>query len=155
MDFAFSEKTKDLQRRLQTFMDEHIYPNEQRFEKEIERDRWKPTRVIEELKPKARAAGLWNLFLPNDESGAGLTNLEYAPLCEIMGRSVLAPEVFNCSAPDTGNMEVIERYGTPEQKERWLKPLLAGEIRSGFAMTEPAVASSDATNIESSIRREG
>src|SRR5512137_1244708 len=155
MDFAFSEKTKDLQRRLQTFMDEHIYPNEQRFEKEIERDRWKPTRVIEELKPKARAAGLWNLFLPNDESGAGLTNLEYAPLCEIMGRSVLAPEVFNCSAPDTGNMETLERYGTPEQKERWLKPLLAGEIRSAYAMTEPDVASSDATNIQTSIRRDG
>ncbi len=155
MDFAFSEKTKDLQRRLQAFMDEHIYPNEQRFEKEIERDRWKPARVIEELKPKARAAGLWNLFLPNDESGAGLTNLEYAPLCEIMGRSVFAPEVFNCSAPDTGNMEVVARYGTPEQKEKWLKPLLAGEIRSCFAMTEPEVASSDATNIRASIVRAG
>ena len=155
MNFAFSEKTKDLQGRLQAFMDEHIYPNEQRFEKEIERDRWKPTRIIEELKPKARAAGLWNLFLPNDESGAGLTNLEYAPLCEIMGRSVLAPEVFNCSAPDTGNMEVLARYGTPEQKEKWLKPLLAGEIRSCFAMTEPEVASSDATNICASIVREG
>jgi acyl-CoA dehydrogenase len=155
MNFAFSEKTKDLQQRLQAFMDEHIYPNEQRFEKEIERDRWKPTRIIEELKPKARAAGLWNLFLPNDENGAGLTNLEYAPLCEIMGRSVLAPEVFNCSAPDTGNMEVLARYGTPGQKEKWLKPLLAGEIRSCFAMTEPEVASSDATNIRASIVREG
>jgi len=155
MNFAFSEKTKDLQRRLQTFMDEHVYPNEQRFEKEIERDRWKPTRIIEELKPKARAAGLWNLFLPNDENGAGLTNLEYGPLCEIMGRSVIAAEVFNCSAPDTGNMEVLARYGTPEQKEKWLKPLLAGEIRSCFSMTEPDVASSDATNIRASIVREG
>jgi acyl-CoA dehydrogenase len=155
MNFAFSEKIKDLQRRLQAFMDEQIYPNEQRFEQEIERDRWKPTRIIEELKPKARAADLWNLFLPNDESGAGLTNLEYAPLCEIMGRSVIAPEVFNCSAPDTGNMEVLARYGTPEQKEKWLKPLLAGEIRSCFAMTEPEVASSDATNIRASIVREG
>jgi acyl-CoA dehydrogenase len=136
-------------------MEEHIYPNEQRFQDEIERNRWSPTRIIEELKPKARGAGLWNLFLPDSELGAGLSNFEYAPLCEIMGRSVMAPEVFNCSAPDTGNMEVLERYGTPEQKERWLKPLLAGEIRSCFAMTEPAVASSDATNIESSIRREG
>jgi acyl-CoA dehydrogenase len=155
MHFEYSAKTKDLQKRLAAFMDEHIYPNEHRFHEEIERNRWQPTRVIEELKPKARAAGLWNLFLPESERGAGLTNLEYAPLCEIMGRSHLAPEVFNCSAPDTGNMEVIERYGTPEQKERWLKPLLNGEIRSCFAMTEPAVASSDATNIESSIRREG
>ena len=155
MNFEFSEKTKELQRRLQTFMDEHIYPNEQRFEEEIARDRWKPTRVIEELKPKARAAWLWNLFLPNDESGAGLTNLEYAPLCEIMGRSVMAPEVFNCSAPDTGNMEVLARYGTPEQKEKWLKPLLNGEIRSCFAMTEPEVASSDATNIRASVVRDG
>jgi acyl-CoA dehydrogenase len=155
MDFAFSGKVKDLQQRLQAFMDEYIYPNEQRFYDEIEGNRWAPTRVIEELKPKARAAGLWNLFLPDDTSGAGLTNLEYAPLCEIMGRSMFAPEVFNCSAPDTGNMEVLARYGTPEQKERWLKPLLAGEIRSCFAMTEPAVASSDATNIEASIVRDG
>jgi acyl-CoA dehydrogenase len=155
MNFEFNEKTKELQRRLQAFMDEHIYPNEQRFTEEIERERWKPTRIIEELKPKARAAGLWNLFLPNDENGAGLTNLEYAPLCEIMGRSVMAPEVFNCSAPDTGNMEVLARYGTPEQKEKWLKPLLAGEIRSCFAMTEPDVASSDATNIRASIVRGG
>ncbi|HET6181320.1 MAG TPA: acyl-CoA dehydrogenase family protein [Candidatus Sulfotelmatobacter sp.] len=155
MDFTFSGKVKDLQRRLQAFMDEFIYPNEQRFYDEIERDRWSPTRVIDELKPKARAAGLWNLFLPDDANGAGLTNLEYAPLCEIMGRSMMAPEVFNCSAPDTGNMEVLARYGTPEQKERWLKPLLAGEVRSCFAMTEPAVASSDATNIEASIVREG
>ncbi len=155
MNFEFSDKTKDLQRRLQAFMDEHIYPNEQRLEADIERNRWTPAQIIEQLKPKARAAGLWNLFLPDDENGAGLTNLEYAPLCEIMGRSTMAPEVFNCSAPDTGNMEVLARYGTPEQKERWLKPLLAGEIRSCFAMTEPAVASSDATNIEASIRRAG
>ena len=155
MHFEFSEKTKDLQKRLRAFMDEHIYPNEERFHQEIGANRWKPTQVIEELKPKARATGLWNLFLPDSEYGAGLSNLEYAPLCEIMGRSHMAPEVFNCSAPDTGNMEVLERYGTPEQKERWLKPLLAGEIRSCFAMTEPAVASSDATNIESSIRRDG
>src|SRR6266699_3810448 len=155
MDFAFSKNVEDLQRRLRAFMDEYIYPNEQRFQDEIERNRWSPTAVMEELKPKARDAGLWNLFLPDDENGAGLTNLEYAPLCEVMGRSILAPEVFNCSAPDTGNMEVLARYGTPEQKERWLKPLLAGEIRSCFAMTEPAVASSDATNIQASIRREG
>jgi len=155
MNFDYSEKVKDLTRRLCAFMDEHIYPNEARFCSEIEQDRWKPTRIIEELKPKARAAGLWNLFLPDDDGGAGLTNLEYAPLCEIMGRSIMAPEVFNCSAPDTGNMEVLARYGTKEQKDRWLAPLLAGEIRSCFAMTEPAVASSDATNIQASIRREG
>jgi acyl-CoA dehydrogenase len=155
MNFDYTDKVKSLQQRLRAFMDEHIYPNEKRFYQEIENDRWAPTKVIEELKPKARAAGLWNLFLPDDDQGAGLTNLEYAPLCEIMGRSILAPEVFNCSAPDTGNMEVLARYGTPEQKERWLKPLLAGEIRSCFAMTEPAVASSDATNIQASIRREG
>src|SRR5580658_6466178 len=136
-------------------MDEHIYPNESRYLEEIERDRWKPSQVIGGLKPKARAAELWNLFLPNDESGAGLTNLEYAPLCEIMGRSVMAAEVFNCSAPDTGNMEVLARYGTAEQKEKWLKPLLEGEIRSCFAMTEPEVASSDATNIAASIVRNG
>jgi acyl-CoA dehydrogenase len=153
--FDHSDKVKDWERRLRAFMDEFIYPNEQRHREGIARDRWKPSPVIEELKPKARAAGLWNLFLPNDENGAGLTNLEYAPLCEIMGRSEIAPEVFNCSAPDTGNMEVLARYGTPEQKERWLKPLLAGQIRSCFAMTEPAVASSDATNIEASITRAG
>ncbi len=155
MAFEPSAKTRALQEKLEAFMGEHIYPNESRWHEEIERDRWKPTRIIEELKPKARAAGLWNLFLPNDENGAGLTNLEYAPLCEIMGRSHMAPEVFNCSAPDTGNMEVLARYGTPEQKEKWLRPLLAGEIRSCFAMTEPDVASSDATNISSSIRRDG
>ena len=155
MNFESSGKVKELQGRLQAFMDEYVYPNEQRFHDEIESNRWSPTRVVEELKLKARAAGLWNLFLPNDERGAGLTNLEYAPLCEILGRSAMAPEVFNCSAPDAGNMEVLARYGTPEQKERWLKPLLAGEIRSCFAMTEPAVASSDATNIEASIVRAG
>src|SRR6266478_1383418 len=136
-------------------MDEHIYPNEQRFLDEIESARWKPPRFNKDLKPKARAAGLWNLFMPDEVTGAGLTNLEYAPLCEKMGRSVMAPEVFNCSAPDTGNMEVLARYGAPEQKERWLKPLLAGEVRSCFAMTEPAVASSDATNIEARIVRDG
>jgi len=155
MSPVFSGRTKELQRRLLAFMDEFIYPNERRFEEEVARERWKPTRVIEELKPKARAAGLWNLFLPDSEHGAGLTNLEYAPLCEIMGRSFMAPEVFNCSAPDTGNMEVLARYGSSEQKERWLKPLLAGEIRSCFAMTEPDVASSDATNIRASIVRSG
>jgi acyl-CoA dehydrogenase len=155
MDFELSQKTKDLQQQLTAFMEDHIYPNEQGFHDEIQRERWSPTRIIEELKPKARAARLWNLFLPHDKHGAGLSNLEYAPLCEIMGRSAMAPEVFNCSAPDTGNMGVLARYGTPEQQERWLKPLLAGEIRSCFAMTEPAVASSDATNIESSIVRDG
>ena len=155
MHFDFSDKTKELQRRLLAFMDEHIYPNEQRYYAETENHRWQPTRVIEELKREARAVGLWNLFLPDSKEGAGLTNLEYAPLCEIMGRSSMAPEVFNCSAPDTGNMEVLARYGTPEQKELWLKPLLAGEIRSCFAMTEPSVASSDATNISATIMREG
>jgi acyl-CoA dehydrogenase len=155
MDFALSDKVKHLQRRLQAFMDEYIYPNERRYYDEIERNRWSPSTVIEELKPKARAAGLWNLFLPHDADGEGLTNLEYAPLAEIMGRSFIAPEVFNCSAPDTGNMEVLARYGTADQKEQWLKPLLAGEIRSCFAMTEPAVASSDATNIQASIVRQG
>ena len=155
MDFEFSEKTKELRRRLLAFMDEHIYPSEQRYREEIKHNRWQPTLVVEELKPQARAAGLWNLFLPDDKHGAGLTNLEYAPLCEIMGRSPMAAEVFNCSAPDTGNMEVLARYGTPEQKKRWLQPLLAGEIRSCFAMTEPSVASSDATNISAKIMREG
>ncbi|HEV2386607.1 MAG TPA: acyl-CoA dehydrogenase family protein [Candidatus Acidoferrales bacterium] len=154
MDFEYSDRAKDLQRRLQAFMDDHIYPNEQRYYAELGRDRWSPPAVLEELKAKARAAGLWNLFLPGP-GGAGLTNLEYAPLCELMGRIHMAPEVFNCSAPDTGNMEVLARYGTPQQQERWLKPLLDGEIRSCFAMTEPAVASSDATNIQASIVRDG
>ena len=154
MDFAFSDKVKQLQDCLLKFMNEYIYPNESRFYQEVEQNRWSPTRVIEELKPKARAAGLWNLFLPDKEHGAGLRNLEYAPLCEIMGRSMIAPEVFNCSAPDTGNMEVLARYGTAEQKERWLKPLLGGEIRSCYAMTEPGVASSDATNIGASLVRD-
>ena len=156
MHFEYTDKVKALQKRLLAFMDEYVYPNEKVFYQQIdEGDRWQPTAIIEELKPKARAAGLWNLFLPENPYGEGLSNLEYAPLCEIMGRSPMAPEVFNCSAPDTGNMEVLARYGSAEQKERWLKPLLNGEIRSCFAMTEPAVASSDATNIQSSIVREG
>ena len=156
MEFEFSEKTKELQKRVSAFMDEHIYPNEALFREQInEGDRWQPTPIVEELKEKARAAGLWNLFLPESEYGAGLTNFEYAPLCEIMGRSPMAPEVFNCSAPDTGNMEVLVRYGNEDQKERWLRPLLDGKIRSCFAMTEPDVASSDATNIQSSIVRDG
>jgi acyl-CoA dehydrogenase len=156
MDFEFSPKVKDLQKRVAAFMEEHVYPSESKYQEHCEGpNRWQPVPVIEELKPKARAAGLWNLFLPASDRGAGLTNLEYAPLCEIMGRSPIGPEVFNCSAPDTGNMEVLERYGSPELKEKWLKPLLAGEIRSCFAMTEPQVASSDATNIESSIVRDG
>jgi acyl-CoA dehydrogenase len=146
---------QDLRNQLLTFMDEQVYPNETRYHEEVEHNRWLPAPVVEELKPKARAAGLWNLFLPDAKFGAGLTNAQYAPLCEIMGRSVMAPEIFNCSAPDTGNMEVLIRYGTPEQKKRWLDPLLAGEIRSCFAMTEPAVASSDATNIRASIVRHG
>jgi acyl-CoA dehydrogenase len=155
MNFEHSSKVQEFQQRLAAFMDEHIYPNEARYIGETEKNRWQPVQVIEDLKPKARAAGLWNLFLPHDDHGAGLTNLEYAPLCEIMGRSTMAPEVFNCSAPDTGNMEVLARYGTPEHQERWLKPLLAGEIRSCFSMTEKDVASSDATNIQSSIVRDG
>ena len=160
MDFQYSPKVKDLQKRLIAFMDEHVYPNEGKFHAEIAENRkngnaWIPTKIMEEMKVKARAAGLWNLFLPESTRGAGLTNLEYAPLCEIMGRVHWAPEVFNCSAPDTGNMETLERYASEELKEQWLKPLLAGEIRSCFGMTEPAVASSDATNIESSIVRDG
>ena len=154
MLFDLSDKAKLLQQKLNAFMEENIYPNEAHFNQEVEGDRWKPVSFIEDLKLRARSEGLWNLFLP-DEDGAGLSNLDYAPLCEVMGRSMIAPEVFNCSAPDTGNMEVISRYGTSEQKERWLNPLLEGRIRSCFAMTEPDVASSDATNIQSSIRREG
>src|SRR5437588_3974974 len=151
-----SSRAIEFRQRMLAFMDEHIYPNERTYDEQLESgNRWQPPALMEQLKSKARAAGLWNLFLPDEVHGAGLTNLEYAPLCEIMGRSNIAPEVFNCSAPDTGNMEVLARYGTPEQQERWLKPLLAGEIRSCFAMTEPAVASSDATNIESSIVRAG
>ncbi|MFM9885824.1 MAG: acyl-CoA dehydrogenase family protein [Burkholderiales bacterium] len=156
MDFAYSSKVKDLEARLVRFMDEHIYPNEQRYLDEIRQgDRWQPSRVVEELKPVARAAGLWNLFLPDRHHGAGLTNLEYAPLAEIMGRVAWSSEVFNCSAPDTGNMETLALFANDAQKKQWLDPLLAGEIRSCFSMTEPAVASSDATNIEASIRRDG
>ena len=156
MEFVYSDKVKDLQKRVLDFMNEHVYPNERLFRDQINQgDRWQPTQIVEELKERARAAGLWNLFLPESTYGAGLSNLEYAPLCEIMGRSPMAPEAFNCSAPDTGNMEVLSRYGSPEQQEQWLKPLLAGEIRSCFAMTEPEVASSDATNIQSSIVRDG
>ncbi len=156
MIFEMSERAQDVHRRVSAFMDEHVYPNEAAFYEQLAAgDRWQVPPIIEELKTAARAAGLWNLFLPDSERGAGLSNLEYAPLCEIMGRVVFAPEAFNCSAPDTGNMEVLERYGSDEQKQRWLEPLLAGEMRSCFAMTEPAVASSDATNIRASIRREG
>jgi len=156
MDFEYSPKTKELAARLSAFMDEHVYPNEKRHANEIAAgDRWQPVALVEELKARARASGLWNLFLPQSHSGAGLSNLEYAPLCEIMGRVPWSPEIFNCSAPDTGNMETLERYGTPEQKKQWLEPLLEGRIRSCFAMTEPAVASSDATNIQSSIVRDG
>jgi len=156
MEFAYSEKVQKLQARLSAFMEQHVYPNEQVFHAQVaEGDRWQPTQIVEDLKKLARKEGLWNLFLPQSKVGAGLTNLEYAPLCEIMGRVHWAPEVFNCSAPDTGNMEVLERYGAPEHKKQWLDPLLNGEIRSCFAMTEPAVASSDATNIESRIERQG
>ena len=155
MDFEFSDKVKRLQHQVQEFMDAHVYPNEAVYDEQVEANRWAQPPIIEELKAKARAAGLWNLFLPESTHGAGLTNLEYAPLCEIMGRSPIASEAFNCAAPDTGNMEVIDRYGSDVQKERWLRPLLAGEIRSAFAMTEPDVASSDATNIQCSIRRTG
>src|SRR6266403_1201970 len=156
MNFDYSDKVKALQRRVQGFIDEHVYPNEATFVRQVaEGDRWQPTRIVEELKAKARAQNLWNLFLPESEYGGGLTNLEYAPLAEIMGRSPMASEAFNCSAPDTGNMEVLVRYGSPEQKKQWLEPLLEGKIRSAFAMTEPAVASSDATNIQANIVREG
>jgi acyl-CoA dehydrogenase len=157
MRFEHSSKVVDLQRRLTAFMNEHVYPNEALFHRQIaEGDRWQPTSIVEALKPKARAAGLWNLFLPESQYGAGLTNVEYAPLCEIMGRVPgLGAEVFNCSAPDTGNMEVLVRYGTESQRKQWLEPLLAGTIRSCFAMTEPDVASSDATNIRARIERDG
>ena len=157
MRFDHSGKVIELQRRLDAFMNEHVYPNEATFHRQIaDGDRWQPTAIVEALKPKARAAGLWNLFLPESEYGAGLTNVEYAPLCEIMGRVPgFGSEVFNCSAPDTGNMEVLVRYGSEAQRKQWLDPLLAGRIRSCFAMTEPDVASSDATNIKSSIERRG
>ncbi len=157
MNFEYTDRVKELMGRVQAFMDEHILPAEATLYEQLEggETRWKVLPLMEELKAKAREANLWNLFLPESEHGAGLTNLEYAPLCEIMGHCHFAPEVFNCSAPDTGNMEVLARYGNKEQQDRWLKPLLAGEIRSAFAMTEPAVASSDATNIASSIVRDG
>src|SRR5581483_7008995 len=150
-----SSPLPDLRTRLRAFMAEQILPNEQVYFDQLAKNRWQPPPIMEELKARARAAGLWNLFLPKHGDSPGLTNAEYAPLCELMGRSPIAPEAFNCSAPDTGNMETLVRYATKEQQERWLKPLLDGEIRSAFAMTEPAVASSDATNIEASIRREG
>ena len=156
MQFAYTPKVNELRARLTQFMDEHVYPNEPLYWDQVNTgDRWKTIQIMEDLKPHARAAGLWNLFLPHSSHGAGLTNLEYAPLCEIMGRSPMGPEVFNCSAPDTGNMEVLARYGTEEHKQRWLRPLLEGEIRSCFSMTEPDVASSDATNIRLSITRDG
>ncbi|MBL8318816.1 MAG: acyl-CoA dehydrogenase family protein [Burkholderiaceae bacterium] len=160
MDFNFSPRTQDLQAKVRGFMEQHVYPAEKRYWQELRANteagkRWTPLPLIEELKPKARAQGLWNLFLPESTQGAGLTNQEYAPLAEIMGRVPWASEVFNCSAPDTGNMEVLVRYGTPEQRKQWLEPLLEGKIRSAFAMTEPAVASSDATNIEARIERQG
>jgi acyl-CoA dehydrogenase len=157
MDFEYSPRVKELQQRLTAFMDEHIYPNERKYYAHVRSDkRWEAVPIIEELKPKARKAGLWNLFLPHSKRvPEGLSNLEYAPLCEIMGRVSWSPEVFNCSAPDTGNMETIERYGSEEQKKQWLDPLLEGKIRSAFLMTEPAVASSDATNIQMHIKREG
>lgn len=156
MDFGYSPKVKELRERVDAFMQEHVFPAEAIFHQQVnEGDRWQPTAIVEELKVKARAAGLWNLFLPESERGAGLTNLEYAPLAELMGRSGIASEVFNCSAPDTGNMEVLERYGTEEHKKKWLAPLLAGEIRSCFGMTEPGVASSDATNMQANARRDG
>ncbi|CEA05353.1 acyl-CoA dehydrogenase [Pseudomonas saudimassiliensis] len=156
MNFGYSPKVAQLREQVDAFMQEHVFPAEAIFHQQVaEGDRWQPTAIVEELKEKARAAGLWNLFLPESELGAGLTNLEYAPLAELMGRSGLASEAFNCSAPDTGNMEVLVRYGTEEHKKQWLEPLLAGEIRSCFGMTEPGVASSDATNMQANARREG
>jgi acyl-CoA dehydrogenase len=160
MDFSHSDKVRELQERINAFMDQYIYPAEKDYHDEVERNRrggnpWQVTKVVEDLKKRAKSEGLWNFFLPHSDRGAGLTNLEYAPLCEIMGRSHIAPEVFNCSAPDTGNMEVLARYATPSQQKEWLTPLLEGKIRSAFAMTEPAVASSDATNIQASIVRDG
>jgi acyl-CoA dehydrogenase len=162
MDFEYSARCRELQQRLLAFMDEHVVPNEDRFFEEVEANRragnaWVPTKIVEELKPLARQAGLWNLFLPRSERApnGGLSNLDYAPLCEIMGRVHFAPEVFNCSAPDTGNMETLERYASEEHKRKWLDPLLEGKIRSAFLMTEPAVASSDATNIQCRIERDG
>ena len=156
MDFELSNKSRDYRRRLGTFMDEHIYPNEASYyTQHAQGERWQEPALLAELQQRARSAGLWNLFLPDSRHGAGLTNLEYAPLCELMGRVRFAPEVFNCAAPDTGNMETLERYGTPAQQQEWLEPLLSGAIRSAFAMTEPRVASSDATNIQSSIVRDG
>jgi len=160
MNFEYSDKVKNLQKRLTEFMDAHVYPGEKQFEAEMDAARkagnpWQPAPVMESLKQKAKAAGLWNLFLPESQYGAGLTNLEYAPLCEIMGRSMIGAEPFNCSAPDTGNMETLVRYGDEAQQKQWLLPLLDGTIRSGFAMTEPGVASSDATNIAARIEREG
>jgi len=157
MDFAESPKVTQLREKILAFMDQHVYPSEPVFYEQLQEgaSRWQVPPIMEELKLRAREQGLWNLFLPESELGYGLSNLEYAPLCEIMGRSPIAPEAFNCSAPDTGNMEVLVRYGTAEHKEKWLKPLLDGKIRSCFAMTEPDVASSDATNIQSSIVRDG
>ena len=156
MIFEHNARTRDLIARLQAFMDTHVYPAEALYHEQLEHasDRWRRPPLMEELKRKAQAAGLWNLFLPESPHGGGLKNVEYAPLCEVMGRVDFAAEVFNCSAPDTGNMELLERYGTAEQKERWLEPLLAGKIRSAYLMTEPAVASSDATNIQTEIRRD-